>query len=138
MALALVVVGGLAAAVTPGEEKPAAASPAASPETTASSTRPAPSAQQVAARLADLYLPNMRDNSAKRRSIGVVGLITTDAVSVYQWRDETLAKRWAHGSADKIRIGVFVLSFVGSEQQMTSQEARRRMAAEVRKMVARG
>lgn len=109
------------------------------PPTTSASASPAraqPTARQIADRLSDLYpLPNPRDNTGSCRPAGCRQLITTDAVSVYDWKDEATAKRWAGGLGKNVRqIGPYVLSWMGSEQAFTSKEARAKMAAEVEHM----
>lgn len=100
---------------------------------TSSPAKPVPTARQVVARLERLYpLPNQRDNTGACAP-ACRALITTDAVSVYDWKTAAAAKRWTSASADV--VGPYVLSYAGTEQQMTSKEARADMAAEVKRML---
>jgi hypothetical protein len=70
-------------------------------------------------------LPNPRDNTASCAGQGgCVQLITTDAVSVYQWPDEATAKRFAGGRLDFDQEGPFVLSYAGTEQRTTDISTR--------------
>ena len=87
-------------------------------------------------RSATLYpTPHPRDNTGACAP-GCTQLITTDAVSVYQWTDAATAQRFCKpelGACDQ--VGVFVLSYAGSEQALTSGEARKAYADKVRSMV---
>ncbi|MFF5265407.1 hypothetical protein ACFY4C_41545 [Actinomadura viridis] len=112
---------------------PAPAPPPSSSARPDSSSVARPTARQIADRLADLYpIPNPRDNTHSCAP-ACRGLITTDAVSIYDWSDEASAKR-STSSKDRTRVGPYLLSFTGTEQAMTSQEARAKMAAELKRM----
>nr|BFE33712.1 hypothetical protein GCM10010200_059630 [Actinomadura rugatobispora] len=115
---------------------PSPAPPAAPPPSTPAAA-PRPTAQQIVARLETLYpLPEPRDNTHSCAP-ACRGLITTDAVSVYDWREETSAKRWATSAGKNAeRVGLTSCRSPGAEQAMTSQEARDKMAAEVKRMLS--
>lgn len=99
-------------------------------------------ASQVADELNKLNpTPHPRDNTgscaarADSTSPGCVQLITTDAVSVYQWTDESQATRFCEPGVSRCdRIGVFVLSYAGTEQKATSKKARAAYADKVRQL----
>jgi hypothetical protein len=55
---------------------------------------------------------------------------------VYQWPDEASAVRHAGGREDADQVGPFVLSYAGSEQQLTSAEARAAYADKARELLA--
>lgn len=123
--------------VTSGPPVPVPAPPASLLPSTSALT-----ARTVVDRLGALYpLPNARDNTGYGRDAGVVEAITTDAVTVLRFSDETRAQRWVEsftkaGSADVRRAGVFVLSWVAkSEQDWTSAEAREAMHRELQRLV---
>lgn len=148
-------VGGGGAAIIVGTMDP---QPSTTPAAAATSVPPVPvpaplgsllpstasglTARTVADRLAHLYpLPNLRDNTGYGRDAGVVEAITTDAVTVLRFADETQAQKWVEsftkaGSADARRAGVFVLSWIAkSEQDWTSAEAREAMHKELQRIV---
>lgn len=97
-----------------------------------------PSAQQVVDNLnTEFPVGRQRDNTESCTSAGCVQLITTDAVSVYQMRDESTAVHFADGLGDSVeRIGPFVLSYSGSEQQLTTSETRAAYAIQVRALLS--
>ncbi|MEN3269717.1 hypothetical protein [Pseudonocardia sp.] len=96
-----------------------------------------PSAQEVVDNLNPLFpVGNQRDNTESCTSAGCSQLITTDAVSVYRMRDESTAANFADGLGDAVeQIGPFVLSYSGSEQQLTPSEMRAAYARQVRALV---
>lgn len=112
---------------------PPSSAPAVHPATPA--VRPQPTAQQIADRLAELYpLPNPRDNT-NSCAPQCRQLITTDAVSIYEWATEGQARRFADGRGDVRQVGRYVLSWAGEGQALTSAEARADMVAELRRML---
>jgi hypothetical protein len=99
-----------------------------------------PTASSVVEELSALYpAPNPRDNTGSCAGDGgCVQLVTTDAVSVYQWPDEATALRFA-GDSDAVDVvGPFALSYRGDRQQATSDEARAAYAQRVRELLAAG
>lgn len=99
-----------------------------------------PTASSVVEELSALYpAPNPRDNTGSCAGDGgCVQLVTTDAVSVYQWPDEATARRFAGGSDAVDVVGPFALSYRGAEQQATSEQARAAYAQRVRELLAAG
>lgn len=99
-----------------------------------------PSAAAVVDEISALYpAPNPRDNTDSCAGDGgCVQLVTTDAVSVSQWPDEATAIRYAGGRANVDQVGPFVLSYAGTEQKLTSDEARAAYAQRVRELLAAG
>ena len=107
----------------------------AAPATTAAATTagptentaPAPDAAEVveAFRAARLPVPNPRDNSAKTSctDIGCAQLVTTDAVSVYVFADESSATRWAEalGPDGGHREGLVVLNYTTARTPAADQ-----------------
>jgi hypothetical protein len=96
-----------------------------------------PSAQEVVDKLnAEFAVGRQRDNTESCTSAGCEQLITTDAVSVYRMRDDSTAAHFADGLGDAVqRIGPFVLSYSGSEQQLTPPETRTAYAGQVRALL---
>lgn len=79
--------------------------------------------------------PNPRDESDD--CDGCVQLVTTDAVSVYQWPDVDSAARHAHDLGEPAdHISTFVLSYRGAEQAQTSAEVRAAYADGLRELLA--
>lgn len=114
---------------------PPSSAPAVQPAAPTPAVRPQPTAQQIADRLAGLYpLPNPRDNT-NSCAPQCRQLITTDAVSIYEWATEGQARRFADGRDDVRQVGRYVLSWAGEEQALTSAEARADMVAELRRML---
>jgi hypothetical protein len=104
---------------------------------------PGLSAQQVVDQLGQSHpMPNPRDNtgSCYADGQGCLQLVTTDAVSVYQWKDEGLAKRWVDsvGKDNATRVGVFVLNYGGREQKATTAKVRKDWAGQLKDLVAAG
>lgn len=101
-----------------------------------------PSAADVARELSALYpTPNPRDNTGFCAGDGgCVQLITTDAVSIYQWPDEATAVRHANGREGGAvdRVGPFVLSYGDERQRLTSAEARAAYVDRIRELLAAG
>jgi hypothetical protein len=64
-----------------------------------------------------------------------VQLITTDAVSVYQWPDEATAARFAGGRFEANQVDHFVLSYAGTEQRATPEDTRTRFEASLRELL---
>ncbi|MDL4812846.1 hypothetical protein [Actinomadura opuntiae] len=124
----------------------AAPSSASKTQSAAPKSSPAPTARTIVTRLADLYpLPNPTDNTgacaAKKGSTGkgCVQLITTDAVSVYEFGDAATAAHWTKEMrklGDWRQVGRFVLAWTARDQKFTSKDARAKMVAAVRKMTA--
>lgn len=129
-----VVALGVVVAMSGGTPTPAASS----------SQQPTASARFTAAalvdKLDDLYpLPHPNDNTtgcaAKPGATakGCVALITTDAVSVYEFADAVTAKEWVGESKkaglDWRQAGRFALAWSTRDQDFTSKEARADMAA---------
>lgn len=121
------------------------------PQSTPSApTQPQSAAKLTAAavvdKLSDLYpLPNPTDNTGScaakpgDKGKGCLALITTDAVSVYEFEDAAAAKRWV---AEFVKIkqdwrqaGRFALAWSAREQALTSKEARSKMIAALKKWV---
>jgi hypothetical protein len=96
-----------------------------------------PTAQNVVDALGPLFpVGNQRDNTGTCEPTGCEQLITTDAVSVYQWPDEAAAVSFATGLGDVVQqVGPFVLSYAGTEQQLTPRGARAAFAARVRTLL---
>jgi len=96
-----------------------------------------PSALEVVDDLNPLHpVGAQRDNTESCTSAGCEQLITTDAVSVYRMRDEPTAARFVNGLGDAVeQIGPFVLSYSGSEQQLTTSETRAAYARQVRALI---
>ncbi|MFC4054640.1 hypothetical protein ACFOY4_33540 [Actinomadura syzygii] len=127
------------------DEPPAkAAAPSAAPSV-ASSRAAGVTARQIAERLAKLYpLPNPTDNTGSCAAKpgdtgkGCKQLITTDAVSIYEFEDPATATRWVKAmkaNGDWRQVGRYALAWTARDQRFTSKEARTKMAAEVRKMI---
>ncbi|MEU7590685.1 hypothetical protein AB0A95_30890 [Micromonospora sp. NPDC049230] len=121
--IALALVGAAIGAFAAGGEDP---TPAGKPTTA--------NAQQLADEIATKWpLPNPRDTSdgcrAKKgdSAKGCDSRVTTDAVTVVAFDDETTAARWAKElskAGDTRQAGRYVLSWTAQEQALTSDEAR--------------
>jgi hypothetical protein len=115
-----VSLGTTALAPSKASTTPQAATQRATP-TTAVLTKAPPTAWDVvdAFATAGLPAPNPRDNSKNCTGTGGLGctqLITTDAISVYQWPNEAGAKKMADtaGPAGAYRNGVIVVSYAAA------------------------
>lgn len=112
-----------------------APAPAAAPPPPAGPVLPVavtePQVDALVAELAALYpVPDPRDNTDFCRAAGCVQMVTTGAVTVSQWPTEADAVRWAEAAVvDADQAGRFVLSYAGTDQQFTSDEARAAWAA---------
>jgi hypothetical protein len=97
------------------------------------------SAQEVVDNLNSIFpVGNQRDNTEACTSAGCERLITTDSVSVYRMRDESTAAGFAEGLGDAIeQVGPFVLSYSGSQQQLTPREVRVAYADRIRTLLTR-
>jgi hypothetical protein len=64
---------------------------------------------------AHLPAPHPRDNSGNCQSLGCSHLVTTDAVSVYQWPDVAGARKHAQTVGDQgFQAGTIVLSYAAA------------------------
>lgn len=104
----------------------------------AASGSEAPSAQEVIDNLNSTFpVGRQRDNTESCTSAGCEQLITTDAVSVYRMHDDPTAEHFADGLGESVeRIGPFVLSYSGTEQQLTPPETRAAYAGKVRDLIS--
>jgi hypothetical protein len=129
----------LLGAVLPG----AGSSPSVAP-TRAAVASPVPtgwSAARVVEQLAeDFSVPNVRDNSATATCRpDCLALITTDAVSVYEFADTAAAARWTREMrkvGDVRQVDRFMLSWTARSQDHTDQGTRAEMVAAVGRMLA--
>jgi hypothetical protein len=121
---------------------PVAAQPDAVVPVPATSAAPAPQVEDgvsAAGIAAALKAPHPRDNSRSCTDLklGCVHLMTTDAVSVYEWPDEAAAKRWAAASQVEVdRAGRFVLQYAPDQQEVTDARTRARYLRKARDLVA--
>jgi hypothetical protein len=98
---------------------------------------PGPTVQQIQAAL-DAISPTRhpRENTGSCAAAGCIGLVTTGAVSIYQWPDVAAAARFlAKGGGTADRIGPYVLSYRTTEQHSTPPQVRQAYADKVRQMV---
>ncbi|XVU25801.1 hypothetical protein ACQPZJ_01715 [Actinoplanes sp. CA-054009] len=125
-AAALMAAGVLAGCSSGGDE------PAAAPTAAAAGERPG-QAQMVIDAIAEKWpLPNPQDNTGscagkEGAAGGCVQLITTDAVSVYEFADEATAKNWVtkmKANGDWRQAGRFALAWTARDQDMTDKDAR--------------
>lgn len=124
----------------PAKAAASSAAPSATPSRTAG-----PSARLIAERLAKLYpLPNPTDNTGSCAARpgdtgkGCKQLITTDAVSIYEFDAPATAARWVKAmkaNGDWRQVGRYALAWTARDQRLTSEEARANMLGEVRKMI---
>ncbi|MEU8821809.1 hypothetical protein [Actinoplanes sp. NPDC048796] len=125
-AAALVAAGVLAGCGGGGDE------PAAAPTAAAAGERPGQAQTVVDAIAAKWPLPNPEDNTSacagkEGAADGCVQLITTDAVSVYEYADAATAKRWVtemKKQGDWRQAGRFALAWTARDQDMTDKDAR--------------
>jgi hypothetical protein len=62
-----------------------------------------------------LPAPNPRDNSKNCKTLGCTELITTDAISIYVWPNESSAQHQVDVAAgDAYRYGTIVLSYTAA------------------------
>jgi len=102
-------------------------------------------ADQVHAELNGLFpAPNARDNTSACADAGCVQLVTSDAVSIYQWPDDATAQRWAEAMDgdpfDARQVGPFMLLWDERDERQgpTSAEARDAYTARLGELVAAG
>lgn len=123
-------------------EEPAAveqSSPAASAAPAGKSS--APSARALVKALAERghQLPNARVNTGFCKDAGCVELVSTDAVSVYQFGTVAQAQRYAKvmaGAGPVEQAGVYVLSWAGRRgDELPSKAVRVRMIRDFRALV---
>jgi hypothetical protein len=102
-------------------------------------------ATQIVEQLGTLYpTPNPTDNTgacaarADSTSAGCVQLVTTDSVSVYQWPDESTARRFCPSFGKCDVVGAYVLSYTARKQARTTVKARQAYAAKAREMLRAG
>lgn len=118
----LIVVGVCGALVACGSAKPAAngAKPSDaqnSPVIGASAAPTGPTAQAVVDQFvaSGLPVPNPRDNSKNCKTLGCIELITTDAISIYVWPNESSAQHQVDVAAgDAYRYGTIALSYTAA------------------------
>jgi hypothetical protein len=96
----------------------------------ASAAAGATAGQVIAAfQAAGLPVPDQRDNSRNCDDLGCVQLITTEAISVYQWPDSAGAKRQADVLGDDgYRVGGIVLSYAAARTPEENRRAYERAA----------
>lgn len=115
------------------------------------STQPAGlTAQQAAAKLADATgvtdLGNPQDNTGSCSNAtgaeaqwNCMQLITTDTVSIYQFKTDAVAKHWVDTMKgignDWRQAGHFALGFSARKQQLTSAERKAELVAALKKLV---
>ncbi|MEU8035703.1 hypothetical protein [Streptosporangium sp. NPDC049078] len=139
----LALLGGLVKLLD-GDGEPVAAEPSASaaPSQTTNAV-PQLTADVIVEKLGDLYpLPNAQDNTGTCSgepgdTRGCVKLITTDTVSVYEFRNTAVAKRWVtrfrSDGHDWRQADRFALAWSARDQALTSKEARSEMTDALRK-----
>ena len=119
-------------------------SPNGTPTSASPTAKSTLTAATVVDKLGDLYpLPNPTDNTSScaaksgDSAKGCLTLITTDAVSVYEFEDTATSKRWVDAfkkdGHDWRQAGRFALAWTARDQSFTSKEARTKMTASLRK-----
>lgn len=102
-----------------------------------------PSAESVAEQLSQEFpAPNSTDNSSAcdEGERACDQLVTTDAVSVWEFPDTETARHWMREGPmsledeykDPRQVGRFILTFAQERQQLTSDEARQAYVDELR------
>jgi hypothetical protein len=117
--------------------RPVPTPPPAVPTTTAAPVAPAgPTVQEISDALDDISpVRHPRDNTGSCAvKAGCLGLMTTGAVSIYQWPDVTSATRYLGDGGNADRIGTYVLSYRTREQRSTPAQVRRAYADKVREL----
>jgi hypothetical protein len=96
-----------------------------------------PTVQEIAAALDAIHpTRHPRDNTATcAAKADCLGLVTTGAVSIYQWPTVSAAARFIGEAGNADRIGAYVLSYRTREQRSTPPEVRRAYADRLREMV---
>lgn len=131
-----VVLGALALAGCTGGNTSSTTSSATAASTSSSSAAPAAvTAQQVvdAFGAAGLSVPKPRDNSKNCSTLGCEQQITTDAITVLSFKDETAAVKYAETGKDNAhRNGLVVLSYAAAR---TPEADRPKYQAELAKLL---
>ncbi|MEU6279746.1 hypothetical protein [Streptomyces sp. NPDC047028] len=125
--------------------------PDKSPASHTASTPAGLTAKQAAAKLADATgvttLGNPTDNTGgcsnatgKDATYNCVQLITTDTVSIYEFKTAPVAKHWVDSMKkvgnDWRQVGRFALAWTARDQTFTSDERRAQLVAALKKATA--
>jgi hypothetical protein len=126
----LIVVGVCSALVACGSAKPAtndekqSDAQNTSAASGASTATTGPTAQAVVDQFvaSGLPVPNPRNNSKNCKTLGCTELITTDAISIYVWPNESSAQHQVDVAAgDAYRYGTIVLSYTAARTPSTDR-----------------